>query len=891
MSTVPSAVPLPAALSIHLLGAPRVLADGVDATQAIRYRKGLALLGYLAAEHSRQHSREFLADLLWPGHDMVAARTNLRQVLTPLARVLNRDGNTPELVTSKDAIGWFPGADTALDLDAIALRSDFTTIPAEAEREIALVRGEFLAGLALPDCAEFEAWLEQTRHAIHLRASAYLERLCFEHERAAQWPLAILSAERLIALDAWYEPHHRLLMRLLARSGQPRAALAVYDGLERSLREHLEVEPEAQTRGLHAEIQAASLGDSGPAPATPSSERRWLALVCCQVHSPLEEAAHAAERCGELLARAAEHLRAAGGSPLPPLGHRLLACFGAHERDEALRRAALAALEIQRGAPAQASARIAIHAGTSLVHTVAGVAQPIGALADTAWRLTAFVGEGEIAISEPALAELRVQHLTDPLGTRLLPDVAAPLAIHRLIDVGDAPRPASSAPPLAGRAAELATLAALWQDARAGRRRIGLVIGEPGIGKTRLLDEVVTRATADGARALCLGARAESGGRPLAPFAHWLAGLAGVDGDDTPAQRRHRLAAHLEHAIGGARAAALGAALAGLVGGDHGEGAAQRESCSAALIELFHHLAGAHAPLIRLEDAHWADSSTLELLPRLCAGGGLVLVSVRPEGIPPGLPAGAVTPLMLRALDAQASRALARARLGDREMTEARMRELLHLAGGNPLALEGYVRFAQRLPAAALPLTWPELLQARLDRLGNLKPLLQAAAVIGQRFPARLLARLLEAPAVGADLEQACRSGVIEACGGGEYRFRHALLREAAARSLPHARRRALHAGVHRLLALDATQPPEERARHLEGAGEYAAAAEHWQRAGQLALERGFTPEGIAHLERALKLHSLGNASSDAPPSLHRQLDAAYRHAATRPAPATNDAA
>ena len=778
-------------LCIQLLGDLRVVADGVDVTAAIRYRKGVALLGYLAVERDRQHPREQLADLLWPGLSMAAARTNLRQVLTALARVLNRDTGAGALLATKEAIGWFPGADTAIDLDALASCADGGRAPSIQtrgfEQRPELVRGEFLAGISVPDSAEFEGWLQRTRASIHLRATAFLERLCRDHERAQQLPLAIGAAERLVAIDPWHETHHRLLMRLLAQRGQSRAALAAFDALALNLRHELGAEPDAQTRQLRAEILTRSLARNAAGdeePGTAGDQPRWITVLCCEAHSPLDDADRAAAQCGELLAQAAAHLRSAGACPLPPLGRRLLAWFSSPARGEAARHAALAALHIQRCAQAPTTLRIGIHSGMSLIQTVADLPQPIGEVADTAVHLPLHVKAGEIAISESTLRQISVHCQADPLGMRRPHSLAEPLAIHRLGDVGSTPRAVDAGPvlsPLVGRDAELAALTALWQDARRGRLRIALLIGEPGIGKARLMREIGRRASPD-AVVHVLAARPESAARPFAPFAAWLAAAAGIRDEDAPTQRGHRLRGWLAGVVDDIRADALGAALSDLIDGGDADAPAQgacvmdsvRQRWSDALVELFGRIAAQRTPVICCDNAQWADTSTLELLPRLCRGAGLVMVSVRPEGIPPGLPTD-VTPLVLRPLDEDASRAIVGAQCGDTVLPEAQLRELMQRGGGNPLFIEQLVRSAQRRSAGAeLPPTLFDLVQAQLERIGTLKPLLQAAALLGQRFPARWLSRLVDSPDLSIDLEHACRSGLIEACEDGAYRFRHA---------------------------------------------------------------------------------------------------------------------
>lgn len=891
MSTEGAAGRAQPTLSIQLLGDVQIIARGVDVTAAIRYRKGLALLGYLATQHGRQHPREQIADLLWPDLDMVAARTNLRQILIPLAQVLNRDEAAPILVATKNSIGLFPRADTEIDLDAIVSLAD--TAPSlaprspekhEFERRLSLIRGEFMAGLTLPDCEEFEEWLQHTRRTFHVRATVFLERLCVRHEADGQLSLAILVAERLTALDVWNEPHQRLLMRLLARSGQHGAALAVFDSLSENLRRQLDIEPDAQTRNLHAEILAESLviraqaPDSGTVPT--SSERRWITVLCCEVHSGTADAEQAADQCGEMLAQAVEHLRAADACTLPPMGRHLVAYFGEpHAHEEAARRAALAALHIQRNALSGTTVRLGIASGIALVQTVAGVARPIGEVTETAIHLRLMVDEGEIAIGESTVNRIEAHCQLDPLGVRHLRGATTPLAVYRLTGFTDVPRveERSSLAPLCGRAAEMSILTTLWKSARMGNRPIALLIGDAGIGKTRLVHELATQAKAAGAVVHSLGARPESAARPFAPLAHWLENSAEIRADDEPTRRKRRLRSYLDGIFDRSSDAPLCAALTALIcSGDPDANADTavdlHARSSAALIELFARLAGERPTLICFEEAQWADTSTLELLPRILAARAMVVVTVRPEGIPPGLPDD-IVPLILRPLDATAGGTLAATMAHGSELPQPKLHELLGIARGNPLSIEEFSKAAQRPNApAALPASFFELLQAQLDRIGTLKSLLQTAAVMGQQFLETRLARLVEATDLSNELGHACRSGLIVECGLGEYRFRHVLMREVIYLTLPRPRRRALHARIHKQLSESAATPIEERAYHLENAGDYSQAAQHWQAAGLLALDRRFTAEAIAGLERALKLYSLGAGGAEFRNPLLRHL-------------------
>ncbi|MGH8084326.1 MAG: FHA domain-containing protein [Lysobacter sp.] len=275
----------PPLLTVQLLGERCLWSGARNVSAAIRYRKGWGLLGYLAMESGRRHSRTRLAQLFWPSLEAGSARTNLRQVLSDLNQALDSHGGTGLLEVDRESVGLFPAPGTTIDLlvlgaaeNAVAesVGMDIEAVERDAER----FGGEFLHGLALPDCEDFADWLQLARNAIGKRTEAVLTRLCGLQRAANRLPQAIASARRLVSTDGWNEHHRRLLMGLLAAAGMHAQALEEYESLHGSLAAELGSEPEARTQALRARIEAdrrrGLASRDAATPAAAGGMRRWF---------------------------------------------------------------------------------------------------------------------------------------------------------------------------------------------------------------------------------------------------------------------------------------------------------------------------------------------------------------------------------------------------------------------------------------------------------------------------------------------------------------------------------------------------------------------------------------------------------------------------------------
>ena len=241
-------------LSLELLGSPVVQRDGIPVT--FDTRKAIAVLALLAVT-GREHSREQLADLLWPDADSAKGRASLRRTLSVTAAAVG-----PCLTISR----------TVVNLEMDQVRTDVREFErliaqpdaASLEQAVQLYRDDFLAGFVLRGCPDFEDWQASVADELRQSLARGLQRLvvaCIaagERERAAQ------HARSWLQLDPLHEPAHQAIIRLHGWAGQRSAAMRQYRSLVRILDRDLAVRPLPETTKLYDDVRAGRLG---PPPA------------------------------------------------------------------------------------------------------------------------------------------------------------------------------------------------------------------------------------------------------------------------------------------------------------------------------------------------------------------------------------------------------------------------------------------------------------------------------------------------------------------------------------------------------------------------------------------------------------------------------------------------
>jgi class 3 adenylate cyclase/tetratricopeptide (TPR) repeat protein len=571
---------------------------------------------------------------------------------------------------------------------------------------------------------------------------------------------------------------------------------------------------------------------------------------------------------------AREVLEGHGGTVEKFIGDAVVAAFGVpvvHE-DDALR-ACRAALEIQ----SRLAARIALRIGVNTGEVVASDASAretfvTGDAVNVAARLEQAAAPGEVLIGGSTYRLVRDAVHVESVEPLTLKGKPEPQPAFRLLAVGaSATRPRTR---LIGRANELALLEREF-DAVVGDRRCGLVtvVGEPGVGKSRLTAELIehVRGKARVVRGSCLSYGAG--------ITYWAVGqivreLAGVREEYTAEQVRARLAAFCEGFTDGAAVAAQVAIVLGVA-----DTATTPEELAWALRRFLAAAAREQPLMVVVDDIHWADTALLELLARLpekLADAPVLLVcSARPElldsdpawpvTVPLAPLAGPDLDSLLESLDTPAT---------------ARVR-IAQTAAGNPLFAEELVAWvAGGGDLAEMPTGLNALLGARLDKLeATARDALERAAVEGEVFHYDAVVELSDEssrPFVPAGLEELTRQEMISRTPGSlagalvAYRFKHILVRDAAYATTSKRLRASLHERLAGWVARRAgdrlVEYEEIVGYHLEQAHRYCAelggadaklaarAAARLAAAGRRALWRGDERAAANLLERALTL-------------------------------------
>ena len=239
---------------LRFLGPVQIERDG-ERVRGFESRKALALLAYLAVG-GQPVPRERLVDLFWEDKTEAQGRNNLNWVLhrlsTFLPGCLQADRHTVQFLgEGAECTYW-------LDLDTFE-KLETQGDPASLAAAVELYRGEFLEGLTLRGCPEFELWQVREQERWRRRAAGALNQLVVHYSRQGEVDQGLHFARHLLRLEPWREQAHRQVMRLLALDGQRTAALAQYETCRRTLAEELGVEPSEATERLYTQIQAGEL--------------------------------------------------------------------------------------------------------------------------------------------------------------------------------------------------------------------------------------------------------------------------------------------------------------------------------------------------------------------------------------------------------------------------------------------------------------------------------------------------------------------------------------------------------------------------------------------------------------------------------------------------------
>jgi adenylate cyclase len=621
-----------------------------------------------------------------------------------------------------------------------------------------------------------------------------------------------------------------------------------------------------------------------------------------------------------------------GGFVEKYVGDAVMAVFGAplaHEDDpERALRAALAMHARIAVVSARWASRVggplALHVGVNTGPVVAGrlggaaegAYAVTGDTVNTASRLLAAAPAGETLVARATYLLTQHAFAFEPLPDLTVRGKPEPLAVYRL----RAARAARRSPrglevyglvaPRVGRDQALGQLLAAVDRMLGGRAQVVSLVGEAGIGKSRLLRDLLAALAERGDLATTTVRQATCsplGERPYGIVASFLQQAYGVTPDDPLEAARAKVVAGLQDVGGTAEEAAVVGALVGHVLGLEAARAPSpdddpeqlRRRIFLAARTLFERRLARGPLLLVVEDLQWADGASVELLrflvDRLAERQLMLLVTHRPDVGVASLVGGRAshTSLRLEPLSPAESTAILRAWFGGAlERWPAPLRDVVVArAGGNPFYLEevvrglieagvlareedGQWRAEARAGAIDVPPTLQALLLARLDRLpAPARRVLQEAAVLGHAFEARLLRAVASEPAdCEAQLEALVDAELLEEVPSaeGRYRFRHALVQEVVYQNLLQRRRTELH-GRAGLAVEGLVGGRPERLEELETLGRHftlgadpARGARYLIAAGERARAIYANEDALRHYQRALEtLEACEGAEAD----------------------------
>jgi class 3 adenylate cyclase/predicted ATPase len=641
------------------------------------------------------------------------------------------------------------------------------------------------------------------------------------------------------------------------------------------------------------------------------AERRQLTVVFCDLvgstalsarldPEELREVVHAYQAaCAEVIARFDGHIA-------QYLGDGLLVYFGyprAHE-DDAQRavRAGLGIVEavgrLKASPDERLAVRVGIHTGPVVVGQVGGGGRheqlALGETPNVAARLQALAEPDRVVISVATHRLVDGFFRCRDLGPQALNGLSEPMRAFEVLEEGparsrlDVVTP-TGLTPLVGRDQEVGLLLDRWERACEGHGQVVLLTGEPGIGKSRLVQVLKERVADAPHRRLEARCSPYYEHTPLYAITDLLPRVFDWSRDDYPDEKLAKLERRLEEAgVALAETVPLLTSLLSLPASDRYpllpmSPERQKLKTLEVLLRFFLGSAAQDPTLLIIEDLHWVDPTTQELLTLLLdqvpTARLVVLLTARPSFTAPWPGRSYLTPITLTRFTGRQTEILVNRVARGKILPGEVLQQIAAKTDGVPLFVEeltkmvlesGLLREADDrfelqgpLPSLAIPSTLQDSLTARLDRVPTVKEVAQLAATIGRTFPYALLRAVLplDEPTLQRELGRLIDAELIHQRGMASqatYTFKHALIQEAAYQTLLRSTRQQYHQRVARAMVgqfpVETEARPEFVAHHFTEAGLAAEAIGYWLRAGQRAGLRSAHAEAISHFTKGLEI-------------------------------------
>jgi class 3 adenylate cyclase/tetratricopeptide (TPR) repeat protein len=642
-----------------------------------------------------------------------------------------------------------------------------------------------------------------------------------------------------------------------------------------------------------------------------ASERRQLTVLFCDIVG----STGLSERCDpedlseillEFQAISSRCITDAGGIVVNYIGDGIRAEFGyplASENEaESAVRAGLLLLRGIQGLSERSTAtiqeplrvRIGVHTGVAVIGKAAlghvhDATEIVGDTPNIAARLQEIGEPNSLVISGETQRLLRGKFPLRPLGMRALKGLSRKIAVFQVLgeamedDLARRERH-RNALPLVNRVAETGQLLQAWELAKTGRGHTVEITGEPGIGKSRLALELIDKTGLRDDSILALQASAQHQNTPLYPIIRRLEQSIGIRKDESVESNAARLREFLagmpsgeeeQHAL---ICQLLGLPIPRLATATVPDAQELRRKTRDIVVQLLTSHAHGGAGLILVEDFHWADPSTIEIVERIAGRIGnapiLLVITSRTTTIRSG--SVMIRRIALQRLADDDCRDLADSVVRDKQLPSQLLEKIVTRSDGVPLFVEelaaAAIETGQVDPGGApagvpagghgVPSALYDSLMLRLERLGEAKAIAQLASVIGRSFSHRLLAAVTteHGSALEPALERLLEAGLIRLEHNDDekaYSFKHALVRDVAYYSLLKRQRRELHTRVAEEIEIHlpeiANREPDYLAQHLSEAGRTSHAVRMWLKAAKQSAERSANLEALAQLGAALE--------------------------------------